>query len=191
MEVAESDPHSRWTINDCVTMLILALIAFANLFPVSIIMKRHVRSKGGLRPAMRHMKFYVILCLLLMNLIVFIEYFFDMGALPVLNLQLYFLMRLMIFVNTFLIIYFTFRKASKHLANKQDYLFIVKVSFIVGMVVNFGLLIYMNIRMFQSNDHYRSGDGEGQTEKRVNYINLYFSLCDNPFFLIDAFVELL
>ena len=171
-------------------MLVLGLTAAVNQVPLTIMLVRHIKNKATVKAVFRSYRFYIFSSMIFLNLLAIANYIFDMGGIPVLNSQIFVLMRIMISLCTFLIIYFVFKKASKNLENKEAYLRSVKYLFYLCMGISLILVGYMNIQFYVTMEKYSKGKDKSLPNDG-DLVDKYFSLCNNPMWVIVAIVELL
>ena len=145
VQAAKLDPSVGWTINDCIVMLILGVISSLNLIPLTIMLVRLIKSKARTKGLFKSFRFHILNAMILLNLVVISNNIFDLGGIPIVNSQIFNLMRILTNLCTFLIIYLVFKKASKNLENKEGYLRAVKCLFLLSLLTNMILIAYMNI----------------------------------------------
>ena len=133
-------------MHTCVLNLVSGIIAVLTLVPLITLMRKHFKYKKYFCHFMKSKKMYLLLSMIFLDIYVAMNSLINMGKLgwDIRNPAVLMTWLLRGF-SIYMIIYFVFKKASKIHINKNKWLFILKLIFVISMVIIFSLAIHQII----------------------------------------------
>ena len=143
--------HYGITTTNCIVEQAYALIAVINIIPISIMI--HHQRKIKKHKLCRSKKFIAFVLIIVFDTVIFLSYFVNLykfgNAGKFIKHNDNFVFALLKQIILFLVVFFTFKKASKADIKKQVWISLVKFIFIIGIVVNICFELYIDILEYQ------------------------------------------
>ena len=124
------------------SQLVVALCSFLMLLTLSILIYRFIKAKMGWKLAGRHIKLYMLLVISLLDMLMFMNFFFNWSRNIIIKSSYFMAIRVLLNIATYMIIVFVFKKASRGFKNRKRWINRIRLLFGIGMVVNVVNAIY-------------------------------------------------
>lgn len=168
------------TLSNCIVEQLYSFIVMLNLIPVCILLN-HIRKikKKKQDKLCKSKKFFALILILIFDLLIILSTFINLYKFEsfgkVVKHNMNFILALLKQIILFLVVFFTFKKASKSDIKKHVWISLVKFMFIIGIVVNVIFDIYINFEVYIK-----------KPENNMTQLN-----CSNVFWIVISVIELL
>jgi len=135
-------------------------------------------------------KFWPLLFLLLLNLTLYVNNFFDFSEVPLFKTWMYLSYRLFLTPSVFLLIFLVAKKASAPLAQKEMWLRTFRGLFAACVSIEALMCVLITYESLHYSEWAEAEAGRDASWQRLNTVQQYL-MCDNAIWIVNAAAELL